>query len=181
MVGVGSPTSARPINPVRVPIGHGEVRKPTLRCGSNITPAQRQRWAASATEEAMMRSVTKCEYRLMKIARDRNKDGAVHYTYVLKHEVVLCEDGETVMVYLFFGVTIRTRSMSPTSLEFITTSITRSTNRTSMRVTRSFEVSCNRSIRGWPSAFTECRSLLPRWRRRSVIIQTGVRGRFHQR
>ena len=64
---------------------------------------------------------------------------AVQYTYVLKHEVVLCEDGETVMVYLFFGVTIRTRSMSPTSLEFITTSITRSTNRTSMRVTRSFE------------------------------------------
>ena len=48
----------------------------------------------------MTRSVPECEYRLMKIARDRNKDG--RYTHVLEHEVVLCEDRETVMVYLLF-------------------------------------------------------------------------------
>ena len=106
---------------------------------------------------------------------------AVQYTYVLKHEVVLCEDGETVMVYLFFGVTIRTRSMSPTSIGIYYDLDRLSMKRTSMRVRRRApsRASCNRSIRGWPSASTECRSLLPRSRRRSAIIQTGVRDRFH--
>ena len=35
------------------------------------------------------------------LARDRNRDGRCRH--VLEHEVVLCEDHETVMVYLYFG------------------------------------------------------------------------------
>src|SRR4051812_43976897 len=49
----------------------------------------------------MTRSVPECEYRLLLIARDRNRDG--RYTHVLQHEVVLCEDQQTCMVYLTFG------------------------------------------------------------------------------
>jgi hypothetical protein len=48
-----------------------------------------------------MRSMAECEYRLMKIARDRNRDGLT--THVLEHEVVLREDNVCAMVYLYFG------------------------------------------------------------------------------
>jgi hypothetical protein len=49
-----------------------------------------------------MRSMAECEYRLMLLARDRNREGRA--TYVLEHEVVLCEDYRTCMVYLSFGL-----------------------------------------------------------------------------
>ena len=48
-----------------------------------------------------MRSIAECEYRLMLLARDRNREGRT--TRVLSHEVVLCEDYQTCMVYLYFG------------------------------------------------------------------------------
>jgi hypothetical protein len=49
-----------------------------------------------------MRTRAECEYRLMLIARDRNRDGRT--AYVLEHEVVLCEDNVCAMVYLYFGL-----------------------------------------------------------------------------
>jgi hypothetical protein len=52
-----------------------------------------------------MRSIPECEYRLMLLARDRNKDGRP--THVIDCECVLCEDTSegfsTVMTYLTFG------------------------------------------------------------------------------
>src|SRR5262245_10617413 len=49
----------------------------------------------------MMRSMVECEHHLLMHARDRHREG--RSTHVLAHEVVLCEDYQTCMVYLYFG------------------------------------------------------------------------------
>jgi hypothetical protein len=50
---------------------------------------------------AMMRNVPEAQYCLMKLARDRDRDGRL--TYVLNHEVVLTEDRTAAMVFVYFG------------------------------------------------------------------------------
>ena len=49
-----------------------------------------------------MRSMAECEHRLLLHARDRNRGG--RSTHVLAHEVVLCEDYQTCMVYFYYGL-----------------------------------------------------------------------------
>jgi hypothetical protein len=48
-----------------------------------------------------MRSIAECGHRLLLLARDRDRNG--RSTHVLAHEVVLCEDNQTCMVYFYFG------------------------------------------------------------------------------
>jgi hypothetical protein len=80
-----------------------------------------------------MRTRAECEYRLMLIARDRNRDGRT--AYVLEHEVVLCEDNVCAMVYLYFGLPgdAPARSMCPMLSASGTTLMRRFPKPTSMR------------------------------------------------
>jgi hypothetical protein len=60
-----------------------------------------RKWTLLTTANTM-RSIPEAEYLLMKVARDRHRDGCA--THVLEHEVVWCKDGTAAMVYLYFGL-----------------------------------------------------------------------------
>ena len=50
----------------------------------------------------MVRTIPETQSILLKIARERWREGRT--SHVIEHEVVLCEDGTTAMVYFYFGL-----------------------------------------------------------------------------
>ena len=48
----------------------------------------------------MVRTIPETQSILLKIARERWREGRT--SHVIEHEVVLCEDGTTAMVYFYF-------------------------------------------------------------------------------
>jgi len=77
--------------------------KSAQRCSDDIKPAQRpQRFASVVANTMMVRTVPETQSILLKIARERWREGRT--SHVIEHEVVLCEDGTTAMVYFYFGL-----------------------------------------------------------------------------
>jgi hypothetical protein len=77
--------------------------KSAQRCSDDIKPAQRpQRFASAVANTMMVRTIPETQSILLKIARERWREERT--SHVIEHEVVLCEDGTTAMVYFYFGL-----------------------------------------------------------------------------
>ena len=62
----------------------------------------RPAWAASTTQDTITRSVAECEYRFYEVSRGTATAMGATRTFSNMNGM-LCEDHETVMVYLTFG------------------------------------------------------------------------------